>query len=112
MAKIPTIVLSVRTDKNPPVLVSDPPTVLVEPGDTVQWLSSQGPVVVSFGKDSPFTENVDFTGPVHFPTNPPAVVRERGALKGTHFTCTITVAGHRFPGATGVDIRPPKGGGG
>jgi hypothetical protein len=84
---------AVKTDPNP---------VLVNPGDSLSWISDEGDVIVSF-TDDPFDNGKQFIGKKGKETDK-ATIRSN-APRGKHFVCLATIGG-RAGQAYGFDIRP------
>lgn len=78
--------------------------VIVHRGDTVQWRSKEGDLIVNFQTGQPFGHRT-FKAAAGQLTDPPAVVHAN-APRPQSFICEITLRG-RTQAISGVDVQPP-----
>jgi hypothetical protein len=97
---MPTIVVTLSLNAAGEV-VTDPHPVVAAPGDTVEWTSDQGDVVVSF-EDNPFENGNRFSGKKG--THSTAARIRPNAPRG-HFNCSASIGGKKS-NVYGIDIQP------
>ena len=73
-------------------MICIPTETHVSAGDTVQWRSPEGDIVVHFGSNTPFTPTQDWTADAGFLTEIEATVKS-GLTPGSAFTPTIFLTG-------------------
>ncbi len=96
-----TVVMSLDARKQLKV-VPDP--VVVRPEDEVLWTSPDGPLTVEFPRDvNPFNGTPVFTSASGSAATNHGIVR-RDVARPKHFACTVTLGGHVFHRASGVDV--------